>query len=125
MKKVQDWTKAVSVASCTGFSESGKIARAALDMGFYISFSGVLTYPGSKDLRSVARLIPLDRILIETDSPYLSPQAYRGKTNEPAYVIEVAKQLAMLKGMPVERIARHTSENYFRLFGIENNAVSS
>ena len=107
------------------FSESGKIARAALDMGFYISFSGVLTYPGSKDLRSVARLIPLDRILIETDSPYLSPQAYRGKTNEPAYVIEVAKQLAMLKGMPVERIARHTSENYFRLFGIENNAVSS
>ena len=100
------------------FSETMPIAKAALDMGFYISFSGVLTYPASKDLRSLARLIPLDRLLIETDSPWLTPQAFRGKTNEPAFVVEVAKQLAMLKGMPVSRIARHTSENYFRLFGI-------
>ena len=108
------------------FSETMPIARAALDMGFYISFSGVLTYPASKDLRSIARLIPLDRLLIETDSPWLTPQAFRGKskTNEPAFVVEVAKQLAMLKGMPVSRIARHTSENYFRLFNIENNTVS-
>ncbi len=106
------------------FSETLPIARAALDMGFYISFSGVLTYPSSKDLRSVARLIPLDRLLIETDSPYLAPQAFRGKTNEPAYVVEVAKQLAMLKGMPLERLARHTADNYFRLFNLENPYTS-
>lgn len=102
------------------FSETMPIAKAALDMGFYISFSGVLTYPASKNLRSLARLIPLDRVLIETDCPWLTPQPWRGKTNEPAFVTEVAKQLAMVKGMSVERIARHTAENYFRLFGLEN-----
>lgn len=106
------------------FSETMPIAKAALDMGFYISFSGVLTYPASKNLRSLARLIPMDRILIETDCPWLTPQAYRGKTNEPAFVTEVAKQLAMVKGMPVERIARHTAENYFRLFGLENTIAA-
>lgn len=100
------------------FSETWPIARAALDMGFYISFSGVLTYPASKNLRSIARLIPMDRILIETDSPWLAPQGYRGKVNEPAYVVEVAKQLAMVKGMPVSKIAQRTAENYFTLFGI-------
>lgn len=106
------------------FNETMPIAKAALDMGFYISFSGVLTYPQSKDLRSIARLIPLDRILIETDSPWLTPQAFRGKTNEPAFVVEVAKQLAMVKGMSPERIARHTMENYCRLFNIENTATN-
>jgi TatD DNase family protein len=98
------------------FTESQTVARAALDMGFYISFSGILTFKSALDLREVARFVPLDRTLIETDSPYLAPVPYRGKTNSPAYVPYVAQQIADLKQLPIEVIATATSENFNRLF---------
>ena len=98
------------------FTETDAVARAALDLGFYISFSGILTFKTAADLREVARFVPLDRCLIETDSPYLAPVPYRGKTNSPAYVPFVARQIAELKGLPVETIAAATSANFERLF---------
>ncbi len=98
------------------FTESAAVARAALDIGFYISFSGILTFKTAAELRDVARFVPLERCLIETDSPYLAPIPYRGKTNSPAYVPFVAQQIAQIKGLPVEAIARATSENFERLF---------
>lgn len=100
------------------FTETREVARGALELGFMISFSGILTFKNAGDLREVAREVPLDRCLIETDSPYLAPVPYRGKTNQPAYVPHVAAQIAQLKGMPVETIAQHTSANFERLFGI-------
>ncbi|GAB3471424.1 TatD family hydrolase [Polaromonas eurypsychrophila] len=98
------------------FTETAEVARAALDLGFYISFSGILTFKNAADLREVARFVPLDRTLIETDSPYLAPMPYRGKTNNPSYVPYVAKQVAELKQLPVETIAEATSRNFERLF---------
>ena len=98
------------------FTETAEVARAALDRGFYISFSGILTFKTAQALREVARFVPLDRCLIETDSPYLAPVPYRGKTNSPAYVPFVAQQIAALKGLPVEQIAAATSANFERLF---------
>jgi TatD DNase family protein len=98
------------------FTESMAVARAALDLGFYISFSGILTFKAAADLREVAAYVPLDRCLIETDSPYLAPMPYRGKTNNPSYVPFVAQQLATLKGMDVESIAAATSANFDHLF---------
>ena len=98
------------------FTETAEVARAALDLGFYISFSGILTFKSAQDLREVAAFVPLDRLLIETDSPYLAPVPYRGKTNNPSYVPFVAAQLAQLRGMPVEQIAEVTSANFERLF---------
>lgn len=98
------------------FTETAQVARAALDLGFYISFSGILTFKTAQDLREVAAFVPLDRILIETDSPYLAPMPHRGKTNNPSYVPWVAKQLAELKGLPVEEIGRVTSANFGTLF---------
>ncbi len=98
------------------FTETADVARAALDLGFYISFSGILTFKSAQDLRDVATFVPLDRLLIETDSPYLAPVPYRGKTNNPSYVPYVARQLAQLRQMDVEDIARHTSANFERLF---------
>lgn len=98
------------------FTETAEVARAALDLGFYISFSGILTFKNAADLREVARFVPLDRTLIETDSPYLAPMPYRGKTNNPSYVPYVAKQVAELKQVPVETIAEATSRNFERLF---------
>lgn len=106
------------------FNETLPVARAAMDMGFYISFSGVVTYPNARELQHVARLIPMDRLLIETDSPYLAPQSIRGKQNEPAYVTEVAAQLARIKGVSVARIAEASSRNFFRLFGLSDEAAS-
>lgn len=100
------------------FNETLPVARAAMDMGFYISFSGVVTYPNARELQHVARLIPMNRLLIETDSPYLAPQSIRGKQNEPAYVTEVAAQLARIKSVSVARIAEASSHNFFRLFGL-------
>jgi TatD DNase family protein len=100
------------------FTETMAVARAALDLGFYISFSGILTFKTAEDLREVARMVPLDRCLIETDSPYLAPVPYRGKTNSPAYVPFVAKQIAALKGVPVETIASATTANFERLFKV-------
>jgi TatD DNase family protein len=100
------------------FTETAEVARAALDMGFFISFSGILTFRNAEDLRDVARFVPLDRMLIETDSPYLAPAPYRGKTNQPAYVPFVARQVAALKQLPVEQIAAATSLNFDHLFGL-------
>ena len=98
------------------FTETLAMARAALDMGFYISFSGILTFKNAVELREVARFVPLDRCLIETDSPYLAPAPHRGKTNSPAYVPFVAKQLAELKALPIETIGQATTANFDRLF---------
>ena len=98
------------------FTESTAVARAALDLGFYISFSGILTFKTAAELRDVARFVPLERCLIETDSPYLAPVPYRGKINSPAYVPFVAQQLAQLKGVQVEVVAQATSGNFVRLF---------
>jgi TatD DNase family protein len=98
------------------FTETAQVARAALDIGYYISFSGILTFKSAQDLREVASFVPLDRLLIETDSPYLAPVPYRGKTNNPSYVPYVAKQLAEIRQLPVEAIAQATSANFERLF---------
>jgi TatD DNase family protein len=98
------------------FTETAEVARAALDLGFYISFSGILTFKSAADLREVARFVPLDRLLIETDSPYLAPVPYRGKVNNPSYVPFVAKQVAELRGMAIEAVAEVTSRNFETLF---------
>ncbi len=101
------------------FTESQEVARAALDLGFHISFSGIVTFRNAHELKDVARNVPLDRLLIETDSPYLAPVPFRGKRNQPAYVPHVAAEIARLRGVPPEDIARATTSNFFRLFGIE------
>lgn len=98
------------------FTETQAVARAALDLGFYISFSGILTFKNAVDLREVARFVPLDRCLIETDSPYLAPAPHRGKTNTPAWVPLVARQLAEIKGLSVEDVGQATSRNFDTLF---------
>lgn len=98
------------------FTESWDIARAAMEMGFYISFSGIVSFKSAKDLKEVARQVPLDRLLIETDSPYLAPVPHRGKRNEPAYVRHVAEEIAVLKQLPVEAVGEATRANFFRLF---------
>lgn len=100
------------------FTDTLEMAQAALDMGFYISFSGVITYKSNHDLRDVASQIPMERILIETDSPYLPPEPYRGTDNEPANVRLVAQKLAEIKQVPLAQIGRQTSENFFKLFNI-------
>ena len=98
------------------FTETEAVARAAVDLGFYISFSGILTFKTAADLREVARWVPLDRLLIETDSPYLAPVPHRGKTNQPAWVAHVAEQVAQIKGLSVEAVGAATSTNFERLF---------
>ena len=98
------------------FTETQDVATAALELGFHISFSGILTFRNARELQDVARQVPLDRCLIETDSPYLAPMPHRGKTNQPAWVVHVAAQLASLKQLPVEEVARVTSANFERLF---------
>lgn len=98
------------------FTETMQVARDALDLGFFISFSGILTFKTAAELQDVARFVPLDRCLIETDSPYLAPVPFRGKTNTPALVPHVARQLAALKGISVEEVARATSTNFEALF---------
>ena len=107
------------------FTETLEVARAALDLGFYISFSGILTFKNAHDLREVASFVPLDRCLIETDSPYLAPAPFRGKTNTPALLPWVAKQVAELKGIAVEDIARITTLNFERLFGVAITASTT
>jgi len=100
------------------FTETMDVARAALDLGFHISFSGILTFKNAQALRDVARVVPLDRLLIETDSPYLAPAPHRGKTNDPSLVPFVAAQVAAIHEKPVEEIATATSNNFNRLFSI-------
>ncbi len=98
------------------FTESAEVARAALERGFYISFSGIVTFKSARDLQEVARWVPDDRLLIETDAPYLAPVPYRGKINTPAYVPHVAARLAELRGVSVDHIGQLTSANFTRLF---------
>jgi len=105
------------------FTESWEVARAALDLNFHISFSGIVTFRNAEALREVAKQVPQDRLLIETDAPYLAPVPFRGKTNEPAYVKHVAECLAMLRATSFEDIAAHTTRNFFGLFRQAKPAV--
>ncbi|CAM5425094.1 MULTISPECIES: TatD family hydrolase [unclassified Thauera] len=98
------------------FTESWEVAEAALELGFYISFSGIVTFRNAKALKEVACRVPLERLLIETDAPYLAPVPHRGKINEPAWVVHVAEEIARLRDEPLEHIARATTDNFFRLF---------
>ncbi len=98
------------------FTESLEVAEAAMEMGFYISFSGIVTFKNAKDLQAVARAVPLDRMLIETDAPYLAPVPHRGKINEPGLVRHVAEFLSTLKNVPLESVAQQTTDNFFTLF---------
>ncbi len=98
------------------FTETWEVAEAALAMGFYISFSGIVTFKNATQIKEVARRMPLERMLIETDAPYLAPAPYRGKLNQPAYVKHVAEEIARLRHMPVAEIARITTDNFHRLF---------
>lgn len=98
------------------FTESYEMASAAIDLGFYVSFSGILSFRNATDLRACAAKLPADRLLVETDAPWLAPVPYRGKTNVPAYVVEVAECLAQVRGVSVDDIAATTTENFRRLF---------
>ncbi|MDO9193237.1 MAG: TatD family hydrolase [Undibacterium sp.] len=108
---------AAGVMHC--FTESLEVALAAINMGFYISFSGILTFKSAKDIQAVAKALPIERILIETDSPYLAPTPHRGKMNEPAFVRHVGEYLADLKGLPLIQVQETTSNNFFELFNIK------
>jgi TatD DNase family protein len=98
------------------FTETWEVAEAALAMGFYISFSGIITFKNAKQLKEVALRVPLERILIETDSPYLAPVPHRGKLNQPAYVKHVAEEIAVLRGISLHEVGQRTTENFVRLF---------
>jgi TatD DNase family protein len=98
------------------FTESLEVARAAMELGFHISFSGIVTFKNARDLQAVAQAVPLARLMIETDAPYLAPVPHRGRRNEPSFVPHVAAKLAELHGVAVERVAEQTSENFYRLF---------
>ena len=101
------------------FTGTVERARAALDLGFVISFAGNITYPKAQNIRDAAGVVPLDRMFIETDSPYLAPVPHRGKRNEPAFVTEVAQQISELRGVSSEEIGQQTSENFYKFFGIQ------
>jgi TatD DNase family protein len=100
------------------FTESWEVAESALAMGFYISFSGIVTFKNAKDLKEVARKVPLDRLLVETDSPYLAPVPYRGRTNQPGWVKHVAEEIARLQGCEFSQVAAKTTENFNNLFNV-------
>ena len=100
------------------FTESLQVAEQAMAMGFYISFSGIVTFKSARELQAVAQAVPLERMLIETDAPYLAPVPYRGKVNEPGWVRHTGEFIARLKGVDAEQLARQTSENFERLFGV-------
>ena len=100
------------------FAEDWQIAKQCLDMGFYISLSGIVTFKNAKQVHEVAKKVPLDRLLIETDSPYLAPMPYRGKQNRPSWVAYVCKEIAQLRGLSEAEVAKQTSENFMSLFNI-------
>ena len=100
------------------FTETLEVARAAVDLGFFVSFSGIVTFRNAAALREVAKALPLDRILVETDSPYLAPVPHRGKVNEPAFVRHVAEAVAAVRGVSLDVLAEATTANFFRLFKI-------
>ena len=123
-REAEDDTRAMVVeAAAAGvrgvlhcFTGSAALAEAALVAGWYVSFSGIVTFKNSAALREIAKSVPADRFLVETDAPYLAPLPYRGKRNEPAYVVEVAKVLAEVRGMTLDELSRQTTENFFKLF---------
>ena len=98
------------------FTEDWPMAQQALEMGFFVSFSGIITFKNAADLREVVKQVPLDKLLIETDSPYLAPVPFRGKPNQPIYVAQVAECVAELRGLSLEAIRQQTGENFFRCF---------
>lgn len=104
------------------FTGDWETAQAAMDLGFHISFSGIVTFKNAQALREVAKKVPLERVLIETDSPYLAPVPYRGKTNEPGLVRYVAEEIARLRGASFEQVASATSENFFKLFRLQDTS---
>ncbi len=114
MKEEGAGTRLSGVMHC--FSSTKRLAEQSLDMGFYISFSGIITFKKADELRKTARIVPLDRVLVETDAPFLAPVPYRGKVNEPAYVANTGEFLADLYGISKEEFARITTDNFFRLF---------
>jgi TatD DNase family protein len=103
------------------FTENWEVAQQAMEMGFYISFSGIVTFKNAVGLKEVAQKMPWDRILIETDSPYLAPVPHRGKINQPGFVKHVAEEIARLRGVSLEQVAETTTRNFFRLFNIPKN----
>lgn len=98
------------------FSSGRQLAMTGVELGFYVSFSGIITFKKTEALRAIAAEVPIDRILVETDAPYLAPAPHRGRRNEPAYIVETAKALAGIRGLPYQEIAAQTTENFFRLF---------
>ncbi len=102
------------------FTGTVEHARAALDLGFIVSFAGNITFPKAQNIRDAASVVPLDRMFIETDSPYLAPVPHRGKRNEPAFVVETARQIAQLRGLSPEEIGQQTAENFYQFFGLES-----
>lgn len=103
------------------FTETWEVAQRALDLGFLISLSGIVTFKNAQTVKDVARRVPLDRLLVETDAPYLAPVPFRGKTNQPGYVRHVAEEIAALRGLSYEEVATATTENFFRLFSSARN----
>ncbi|NDW20234.1 TatD family hydrolase [Alteromonas hispanica] len=112
----------IGVLHC--FTESLEMAEAAIDMGFYISISGIVTFNSADELREVVKSIPIERLLIETDSPWLAPVPHRGKQNQPGYVVEVAEFIAELKGISVKELARITTENFYTLFALAKDKAA-
>jgi TatD DNase family protein len=104
------------------FTETPAVAESALALGFHVSFSGIVTFKNAIQIKEVAKLVPLDRILVETDAPYLAPVPHRGKLNHPALVRHVAEEVAKLKGLDLDALANATTRNFFRLFGVQENA---
>ena len=100
------------------FTESWEVAQGAMDLGFYISFSGIVTFKNAQALKDVATKVPMERLLIETDSPYLAPVPFRGKVNEPGLVVHVAQEIAQLRALPLDRIAKETTNNFNQLFKV-------
>lgn len=125
LKTLEDAWKATGLGGILHcFSGTREQARRGLDMGFLISFAGNSTYPKAQNLRDIAKDLPAERLLIETDSPYLAPQAYRGRRNEPAYVAEVAKSLAIVRDLGTEEMAALTADNFRRFFHLQRTGVS-
>lgn len=114
--------KQENAEKCSGiihsFTENEESALKLLEMGFYISFSGIITFKNSIDLQNTLKKIPLEKILIETDSPYLSPIPYRGQKNQPAYLLDIAKKIAFIKEIHIEELAKTTTNNFFKLFNL-------
>jgi TatD DNase family protein len=120
----QHWTPGGLGGILHCFTGTWKHAQRALDMGFMISFAGNVTFPKAQQIREVARQVPVDRMLIETDSPYLAPVPYRGKRNEPAFVTETARQIGALRSMSAAEVGSETSRNFYRFFSLPQNANS-